>query len=189
MQGRIVDLLSPARLSLISFSTLPSPGEGAHIARRPRTQFEDTWGLGLKLGTVCEDTWASADTCYAKTVKTRGRLNTLLGAKTRRRPKTLPENTSLAEVLPGSEARGEGTYWSEDTWASEDTSRRIGSRPVTSRRHVRTKALPEDRSGEDTWRSEDMPLAACQRAPVVNGRGVKSSRGVMAPCVVNDVAS
>ena len=74
---------------------LRSP-EGVHIAQRPKTHFEDTWGLRPKLPrTVCEDTCKSADTCHPKTAKTRGRL------------KTLP---------------GKHTYRSEDTWPSEKTT-------------------------------------------------------------------
>ena len=114
-------------------------------------------------GEDSEDTWASEDTFPAKT---------LLGAKTRGRPKTLPERRALANALPvvkpcsrektvAEDRSGEGTRRREDTWGCEDTSRRqVGRRPASRRTHGRAKTVPEDRSpedrsGEDPRRRED----------------------------------
>ena len=112
----------------------------------PKTEdtFEDTWGLesraeaskhGLRRnvgvsrhmpGENSEDAWASEDTFPAKT---------LVVAKTRGRPKTLPERAVLAKAFAGvmpcarektiaEDRSGEGTLYREDTWAYEDASRR-----------------------------------------------------------------
>ena len=76
-------------------------------------------------GEDSEDTWVSEDTFLAETV---------LGAKNRGRPKTLPRRTALAKALPGvkkpcahekttaEDKSGQGTIHREDTWACEGTS-------------------------------------------------------------------
>ena len=76
---------------------------GAHIGRRPKTHFEDTWGPGLGFnarsaktrrrqqthGEDSEDTWASEDTFPAKT-----RVGRRVVAK------TPPERAVLAKACP-----------------------------------------------------------------------------------------
>ena len=87
-------------------------------------------------GEDSEDTWASEDTFPAKT---------LLGAKTRGRPKTLP---ALAKALTGVKPRA-----CEKTIELPKTGRAKARVVAKTPGHAKTR--PEDRSGKDTCRRED----------------------------------
>ena len=92
-------------------------------------------------GEDSEDTWAFEDTFPAKT---------LFGAKTRGRPKTLPERTALAKTLPVVKP------CSREKAVAEDTSSRAKAR-ILPKTHGRAKTRPEDSCswGEDPHRRED----------------------------------
>ena len=95
-----------------------------------------------------------------------GRARTRVAVKTRGRAETFPEDRP-----------GEATRPHEDTWAGEDSSRRLLPKTGLAKTHVvaktlgraktplkdrsvkthgHAKTLPEDTSGEDTLRREDM---------------------------------
>ena len=103
------------------------------------------------LGEDSQDTWACEDTFPAKTFRR---------AKTRGRPKTLPEHTALAKKLlgvkkcacqttPAEDRSGEGTRCYENTWVHADKTGRAKTRVVT-KTHGHARSL-----GEDTRRRED----------------------------------
>ena len=84
-----------------------------------------------------EDTGASEHTYSGKV---------LLGAKTRGHPKTLSENTSLANTLPEVNA-----HWPQKTPAED----MLGKGTSWSKTPGRAETLAADRSGEDMRHRED----------------------------------
>ena len=177
-----------------------------HIS--PEDHFEDTWSLGLKLRrTVCEDTWASADTCRAKTAKAhpeRTALAKALSAVKPPRGRHLLERRDMsrqAKTIREDRSR-QDTWRCELTWASACPPKTRGM----AKTRVQAQTLPEDGAqethlppdlsptgrGEDTWlhkntwRHEDTcqnvaSVAHAASSSHVASPDVASGRGVTTP--------
>ena len=112
--------------------TLRSPEGGPGLGLRRKRRH-----LGVSRRVVCED---SEDTC---SFEDKFPAKTLPGAKTHWSPRAVPERTALAKTRPGVKP-----------FVHVMTG--LVRARVIAKTHGRAKTLPEDGSGEDTRRREDM---------------------------------